>query len=593
MARRILTGRTALSRRTTAAIGLIVGLGLLAGASPAMASGPGAGGTGHDGFPNAGALLRAASSGSAATHTGATTLGSAVPLVTGTVTDPTGDVDIPQGDITSSSVDVTGGVVTANVTVATFESPLSADWRMLETYVVWLFDTDYDGTGDYAAGLLNDGFDNIGGALIDPDGNSVCSTVTPSWDAATSSYTVVFAVSCLGNPQGIVWYSSLPFQKASNGATSTDDAPDTQWAGPILNDAYAAPVDPLPSGLTQFVAVTPARLTDTRSYSFCTQIVHVAGEAGVPANAVAAALTITVPGAKAAGYATVWPAGAAQPNASNLNYAAGGTRANSSIVRLSNLGYVAVYTNTCEPVLVDVSGAFVPTSDPVAAGRFVSLAPQRVYDTTLPVGQGVTLSQAQLGVPAGASAVAVNLTIGGSTTAGFVTAWPSGQTQPNASILNTDGSGQTRAAAGVLPLGPAGLDIAQNIGGRVIVDITGYFTGAADTTSTSGLFQPSSPSRILDTRPNRISSWTAVLGVPAGAAAIAVNVTITDPASSGWLTIAPTGQGDVNATSSVNAAEGGESIANFAIAPATGGVSIAPGGTQAAALVDLAGWFTI
>lgn len=572
-------------------VGAFAGVALLVTVAPTSAQAEGSGvGDAHHGFLDAGALRGAADDMRTGSHSAPATLGGTVPLMSGSVTDPAGDADRGEGDIVGTSVGLAAGIMTMTMKVATFESPFSVNWRREESYIAWYFDVDFDGEGDFAAAMFNDGQDNIVAGVVKPNGD-VCTPATPSWDANSATYRVAAPVGCLDDPAAVNWYAEIEYQYNAT-QISHDEAPDAQWAGPILNDAYAPPVDPTSTGLTQFLAVTPARLLDSRGLPSCVQAVHVAGQAGVPGNAVAAALTITVPGASAAGYATAWPDGAAQPNASNLNYAAGETRANSSIVRLSDDGWVDVHTSTCEPVLVDVSGAFVPAAGPVTAGRFVAQPPHRVYDARLAVGQGLTLSPAQLGVPAGASAVAVNITVGDTTTAGFVTAWPNGFPQPNASILNADGSGQTRAAAGVLPLGTGGLDIAQNIGGRVIVDVTGYFTGAADAASTSGLFQPSSPARILDTRPTRISGWTAVPGVPAQAAAIATNVTITDPASSGWLTIAPNGQGDVNATSSVNATSGGESIANLAIVPSNGGISIAAGGTQAAALVDLAGWFT-
>ena len=54
----------------------------------------------------------------------------------------------------------------------------------------------------------------------------------------------------------------------------------------------------------------------------------VAGRDGVPADADAVALNVTVTEPDTAGYVTVWPCGFARPNASNLNYAAGQTVAN-------------------------------------------------------------------------------------------------------------------------------------------------------------------------------------------------------------------------------------------------------------------------
>lgn len=52
------------------------------------------------------------------------------------------------------------------------------------------------------------------------------------------------------------------------------------------------------------------------------------GVGGVPAGATGAILNVTVTDTTAAGLATVFPTGATQPVASNLNWPAGGTVAN-------------------------------------------------------------------------------------------------------------------------------------------------------------------------------------------------------------------------------------------------------------------------
>src|SRR4051794_36970137 len=51
--------------------------------------------------------------------------------------------------------------------------------------------------------------------------------------------------------------------------------------------------------------------------------VVVAGRGGVPVDAVAVVLNVTVAGALGAGFLTVWPCGSTMPLASNLNFVAG------------------------------------------------------------------------------------------------------------------------------------------------------------------------------------------------------------------------------------------------------------------------------
>jgi hypothetical protein len=71
---------------------------------------------------------------------------------------------------------------------------------------------------------------------------------------------------------------------------------------------------------TKFVVVAPCRLLDTRSGVGSGGLrgaqeleLDVAGACGVPADAVAAALTVTVTATEGAGYATVFPADLARP----------------------------------------------------------------------------------------------------------------------------------------------------------------------------------------------------------------------------------------------------------------------------------------
>ena len=126
-------------------------------------------------------------------------------------------------------------------------------------------------------------------------------------------------------------------------------------------------------GPTRFVVVPPCRLLDTRPvYALdAGQEVEldVAGECGVPAAAVAAALTVTVTATGNAGHAAVYPADVARPEASTTNWdRSGQTRANTALVRLSDDGAVRIWVAAATDLVVDVAGAFVPaTTSPLVA----------------------------------------------------------------------------------------------------------------------------------------------------------------------------------------------------------------------------------
>ncbi len=360
------------------------------------------------------------------------------------------------------------------------------------------------------------------------------------------------------------------------------------------------PVNPdwvtTPSGQSAYTSVGPIRLADTRlgfGYTVidaCTIRVGVSGVAGVPSDATAASLTITVPGAGGDGWAAIWPSGTTWSGVSTINFRAGETRANTTLVQLGAGGAVDVYTSACGTgTIIDIGGVF-RSSGATSAGRLQAISSTRVLDTGTP--QTVTtLTPAALGVPADATAVAVNITVDRSAAGGYVTAWGAGTPQPTASVLNTDGPGQTRAAATVVPLTSGGISLWQNIGGRVIVDVTGYFTGTSATISTSGLFEPRPPLRLVDTRPARIArnSWVALVEPLQSVVGIVANVTITDPASGGYLTVGEQPASIV--TSSVNASAAGDSVANLAIVPTAGGLAIYAGDTAAATIIDVTGVF--
>ena len=115
----------------------------------------------------------------------------------------------------------------------------------------------------------------------------------------------------------------------------------------------------------------PARLLDTRpggptvdfAYSGTglrpatgTIQLSVAGRAGIPANASAVVLNVTVDQPQANGFITVYPTGVGRPNASNLNYLVGQTVPNAVITRLGSSGSVCIYNLGATHLVVDVAG---------------------------------------------------------------------------------------------------------------------------------------------------------------------------------------------------------------------------------------------
>jgi hypothetical protein len=242
------------------------------------------------------------------------------------------------------------------------------------------------------------------------------------------------------------------------------------------------------------VALTPARITDTRSGSGKpnagstlgtngTLTVQVTGAGGVPASGASAAiLNITVTNTTSGGALTVWPTGATKPLASNLNWVAGQTVPNRVFVPVGTGGQISIFNFAgSADVVVDVSGYF---TDATASGKlFTSVSPQRLVDTrltgqTLGTGGSFTLPIAGIaGVPVAASAVIVNVTVTNTNAGSFLVAYPSTVGLPTASDLNWVG-GQTVANLAVASLGTTGaITFYNGVGSSdVVADLAGWFS---------------------------------------------------------------------------------------------------------------------
>jgi hypothetical protein len=114
---------------------------------------------------------------------------------------------------------------------------------------------------------------------------------------------------------------------------------------------------------------------------------------------------------------------------------------------------------------------------------FTSVSPVRLLDTrltgqTLGAAGKVTLQVSGLtGVPSGASAVILNVTVTNTNAPSFLTVYPSTVALPTASDLNWV-AGQTVANLTVGSLGSTGAITFFNAGGSsdVVVDLAGWFS---------------------------------------------------------------------------------------------------------------------
>jgi hypothetical protein len=380
-------------------------------------------------------------------------------------------------------------------------------------------------------------------------------------------------------------------------------------------------------------ALVPFRILDTRSHvgtcvPGCSTVgpngrldVNVTGVDGVPAGATAAVINLTATNASTASFLTLWPAGGAQPLASNVNFGAGQSAANLAEVGLGTGGQVSVYnlTGTVD-VVMDIEGYVAPDSGSTNGDLFNPLQPARLLDTRNGTGapstapmttNGVLHLQVsgRGGVPAtGAGAVVLNLTEADDTGPGYLTAWPAGASRPNASTVNF-AAGETRPNRVVVGLGTGGVVDIYNLSGNVdvLADVSGWF---ATPGGSGGQFTALSPSRIVDSRnatggqlwpwgphgdfPVQVAGRGGVpaMGGASGPSAVVANVTVTDTTFSSYLSAWPHGApqpvaSDLNYTA-------GETIANLVVVPlsSTGQVDLFNLQGCADVVVDVVGYYT-
>jgi hypothetical protein len=255
---------------------------------------------------------------------------------------------------------------------------------------------------------------------------------------------------------------------------------------------YYVPASAAQAG--RFMPVNPTRLLDTRQPASSrfgalapneAITVNVAALAGLPADAAAAALKVTVTESTSSGFWTVYPAGSARPTASNLNVeGAGSTIANQVIARL-NGGQTTVYSQAGGHLVIDLVGWFTgSTAQSSDVGLFVPVTPARLLDSrTLGAIPGPNRSAEvpvanRFGLPAsGVGAVVINATITEAAGPGYFSVWPARTYRPMASSLNATHPGQTIANHVIAPVSTAGFSIFTQSGAHLVADIAGWYTG--------------------------------------------------------------------------------------------------------------------
>ncbi len=383
--------------------------------------------------------------------------------------------------------------------------------------------------------------------------------------------------------------------------------------------------------------VTPCRLVDTRTSSGGSgpiqggmfeafNLPQLALQKCTGLNlstAISYSLNVTlIPSSGPVGYLTIWPDSLLQPVVSTMN-SDGRIKANAAIVSAGLNGAVDVYVANTANVILDIDAYFAPSGNSTL--QFYPLTPCRIADTrqtNFPQGLGApslmagqprsfpllnaTACFAQVPQGVTVAAYSLNFTAVPHGPLGYLTIWPTGETQPVVSTLNAP-TGTVTANAAIVPAGTGG-DISAYAYNNtdLIIDIDGYFAAPG----TGGLsFYPTAPCRVLDTRTTSggngpftgtLSPPVNVLAgpcevptsVPAQSLGYNFNATVVPQGSLGYLTLWPVGAPSQPVVSTLNAYDGAVT-SNMAIVPAgtNGEINAYAGSGTTNLILDISGFY--
>ena len=306
--------------------------------------------------------------------------------------------------------------------------------------------------------------------------------------------------------------------------------------------------------------------------------------AGVPADAVALALNVTVTESTGPGFVTEFPAGRQMPTSSILNVdQPNQTRAAAGIFPVSSAG-VALFVSGGGHIVVDLLGYFTGASAGAGTdGLFTAADPTRLLDTrgASPLGNGVPIYPGgglELATSQGGS-IAYNVTsVNG--TGGYVTAYPAGTGRPATSTVNSVGGSDIVANFAISQVSNRGLGFFSQSQTDLLADVQGWFSGPSATATQAPPANTPPPPPQVQFSPCITDGLSALNSTraAAGVAPLAANPAATAFACSWALELAVANNGLVHSTSAArDAAVGcpsGENIAYATGASPSGLISL-------------------
>jgi len=196
--------------------------------------------------------------------------------------------------------------------------------------------------------------------------------------------------------------------------------------------------------------------------------IPIAGRNGVPVSATAVTANVTVTNSEGDGYVTAFPCGTPVPPTSTGNVPNGGTRASFALVGLGNRN-LCVYVKRAGDLVVDLTGWFGPG----AGNEVIPATPRRLLDTRIDSGGPLDPARQRvlrLGLPAGTTSAAVNVTAVDAEEPGWISILPCSQS----SLTSTVNFDADMAIANLVTVPVAGSDslcIRTNVTSHVVIDL--------------------------------------------------------------------------------------------------------------------------
>ena len=238
-----------------------------------------------------------------------------------------------------------------------------------------------------------------------------------------------------------------------------------------------------------FFPVTPCRVADTRKafgplggpslLGGHSRTFPIQSACGIPPTAQAYSLNLAAVPPAPLGYIRAWATGQSQPAVASLNDPTGTGTANAAIVQAGTNGSIDIFASNPTDLVIDINGYFAP----MATGglSLYTITPCRELDTRKPAGTPAFTGEKDVAVGTGpcslssaAQAYVFGAAVVPSTSLGFLTLWPQGQTRPQVATLNAvDGAITSNMA--IVPTANGSISAWATNATQLILDIFGYF----------------------------------------------------------------------------------------------------------------------